>query len=87
MLRITLLLVAFDIILCETQTKSKAITEQVPSCRNPPLCFISDTYKTESNSISFLPYQNSQNYARQRSNLQRSYYSGFGSSTSPAYYA
>ncbi|XP_067214854.1 uncharacterized protein [Linepithema humile] len=87
MLKIVLLLGAFDIILCEIQrqTRPDAIS-QVPSCRNPPLCYLSDTYKTESKSISFLPYANSQNYGRQQSNLARSYHSGFGLSASPAYY-
>lgn len=87
MLKIILLCGAFDIILCEIQgqTKSGAIS-QVSSCKNPPLCYLSDMYKTESKSISFLPYANSPNYGRQQSNLERSYHNGFGLSASPTYY-
>lgn len=86
MLKITLLLGAFDIIRCEMQTtKLQKTVSEAPSCSNPPLCYLSDTYKTESKSISFLPYLNSPNIRKQQS-IQRSYHSGFGSSVSPAYY-
>ncbi|EZA60476.1 hypothetical protein X777_13565 [Ooceraea biroi] len=86
MLKIMLLLSAFGHILCEMQTRSEATIGRIPSCRNPPLCHLSDTYRTASESISpLLPYQKSVSYGRQGSNLQRSYV-GFGSSTSPAYY-
>ncbi|XP_029679974.1 uncharacterized protein LOC115245689 isoform X2 [Formica exsecta] len=86
MLKISLLLGVFDTILCEIHTRSETTTSQASSCRNPPLCYLSDTYKMESKSM-FLPYTNSHNYGRQQSNLQRSYYSGFDSSTLPAYYS
>jgi len=86
MLKIVLLFSIFDNILCEMQTRSETTISQIPSCRNSPLCHLSDTYKTVSKSIStFLPYQKSVNYDRQGSNLQRSY-NGFGSSILPAYY-
>ncbi|XP_011696776.1 PREDICTED: uncharacterized protein LOC105455267 [Wasmannia auropunctata] len=84
MLKITLLLGAFDIIQCEMQrTRLERTISEAPSCSNPPLCYLSDTYKTESKSISFLPYPNSPDIRRQQS-IQRSYYGGFGSS--PAHY-
>ncbi|XP_018342909.1 PREDICTED: uncharacterized protein LOC108748960 [Trachymyrmex septentrionalis] len=85
MLKITLLLGAFDIIRCEMQTTrlERTVTE-APSCSNPPQCYLSDTYKTELKSVSFLPYLNSPNIRKQQS-IQRSYYGGFGS-FAPAYY-
>ncbi|XP_011269621.1 uncharacterized protein LOC105259414 [Camponotus floridanus] len=88
MLKISLLLSVFvDMILCEIYpVHSKTITSQASSCKNPPLCYLSDTYKSESKNI-LLPYINSHNYGRQQSNLQRSYYGGFDSSTLPAYYS
>ncbi|KAL0103558.1 hypothetical protein PUN28_017669 [Cardiocondyla obscurior] len=86
MLKITLLLGAFDIVRCEMQTtRLERTVSEAPSCSNPPLCHLSDTHKTEPRSISFLPYQNSPDIRKQQL-IQRSYYSGFGSSTSPAYY-
>ncbi|XP_050448826.1 uncharacterized protein LOC126850154 [Cataglyphis hispanica] len=85
MLKISLLLGVFDTILCEIHARSET-TSQASSCRNPPLCYLSDIYKAESRSM-FFPYVNSYNYGRQQSNLQRSYYSGFDSSTLPAYYS
>lgn len=86
---IILLLGSLDVILCGMQ--SKTMVSEIPPCRNPPLCSLSDIYKTESNSVSLLPYSNSQNYQttinEQRSKLQRSYYNGLGSTTSsPAFY-
>lgn len=86
MLKISLLLGVFDTILCEIHTRLETIASQTPSCKYPPLCYLSETYKSESKNM-FLPYPNSQNYGRQQSNLQRSYYSGFDSSTLPAYYS
>lgn len=87
MLKISLLLGIFDKILCEIYAvHSKTITSQASSCKNPPLCYLSDTYKSESKNI-LLPYINPHNYGRQQSNLQRSYYGGFDSSTLPAYYS
>jgi len=85
MLKITLLLSAFDIIRCEMQTTrlEKTVTE-APSCSNPPQCYLPDTYKTELKSISFLPHLNSPKIRKQQS-IQRSYYGGF-SSSAPAYY-
>ncbi|KYN27321.1 hypothetical protein ALC57_03665 [Trachymyrmex cornetzi] len=84
MLKITLLLGAFDVIRCEMQTTrlERTVTE-TPSCNNPSQCYLPDTYKTELKSISFLPYLNSPNIRKQ--SIQRSYYGGFGSSA-PAYY-
>ncbi|XP_011860311.1 PREDICTED: uncharacterized protein LOC105557628 isoform X2 [Vollenhovia emeryi] len=85
MLRITLLLGAFDIIRCEMQTtRLERTVGEAPSCSNPPLCYLSDTYKTEPRAVSFLPYLNSPNMRKQQV-IQRSYYGGFGSSW-PAYY-
>lgn len=87
MLKIPLLLGVFDTILCEIHAVySKTTISQTPSCKNPPLCYLSDTYKSESKNI-FLPYINSHNYGRQQSSLQRSYYGGLDSSTLPAYYS
>ncbi|EGI60817.1 hypothetical protein G5I_10917 [Acromyrmex echinatior] len=84
MLKITLLLSAFDIIRCEMQTtKLERTVTEAPSCSNPPQYNLPDTYKTELKSISFLPYLNSPNIRKQQS-IQRSY-GGFGSSA-PAYY-
>lgn len=82
MLRITLLLGVFDIVRCEMQTtRLERTISKAPSCSNPPLCYLSDTYKTEPKSISFLP--NFPNIRKQQL-IERSYYGGFGSS--PAYY-
>ncbi|KAL6256530.1 hypothetical protein P5V15_012644 [Pogonomyrmex californicus] len=83
MLKITLLLGAFDIILCEMLvTKLEKTISEAPSCSNPPLCYLSDAYKTRN--MPFVPYPNSPNLHKQL--IQRSYYSGFGSSASPAHY-
>ncbi|XP_029157985.1 uncharacterized protein LOC114930390 [Nylanderia fulva] len=78
MLRISLLLSAFEVILCEIHTRS----ETSSSCKNPPFCYLSNAYKTDTNSM--FPHPN---YARQQSSLQRSYYNGFNSHTMPAYYS
>lgn len=73
-------------ILCEIYAvHSKTTISQAPFCKNPPLCYLSDTYKSELKNV-LLPYIN-HNYGRQQSNLQRSYYGGFDSSTLPAYYS
>lgn len=84
MLRISLLL-ALDVILCEIHARSEAFTSKASSsCKNPPLCYLSDAYKTDTSSM-FLPHPN---YGRQQSNLQeRNYYNGFNSHTLPAYYS
>jgi len=87
MLKIMLFLGVFDIIRCEMQTtRLERTISEAPSCNNPPLCYLSDMYKTELKS-SFLPYSNSPNIRKQQS-IQRSYYGGFGSSSSllPTYY-
>lgn len=85
MFKIVLLFSVLDIILCGIQGQARAgIISQVPPCKNPPLCYLSDTYKRESKSILFLPEANSKNYgSQQQSSLERSYH-GFG--LSPAYY-
>lgn len=83
MLKITLLLGVFDIIRCEMQTtRLERTISGAPSCRNPSLCYLSDMYKTEPRSISFLPYPISP-HVRKQQLMQRSYYGG---SSSPAYY-
>ncbi|XP_012529353.1 uncharacterized protein LOC105832712 isoform X2 [Monomorium pharaonis] len=87
MLKITILLGVFDIIRCEMQTtRLERTISEAPSCSNPPLCYLSDMYKTESKSVPFLHYPNFPNMRKQQL-IQRSYYGGFGShSASPAYY-
>ncbi|XP_011172424.1 uncharacterized protein LOC105204871 [Solenopsis invicta] len=89
MLKIAFLLLgAFDIIRCEMQTtRLERTISEAPSCSNPPLCYLSDTYKTGSKSVSFLPYSNFPNIRKQQS-IQRSYYGGgLGSHSAwPAYY-
>ncbi|XP_011152655.1 uncharacterized protein LOC105191152 isoform X2 [Harpegnathos saltator] len=78
-----------DVILCETQISEITNANQASSCRNPPLCDLSDMYKMEPRSASSLPFHlNSPNYitSQQSNHLQRSYYSGFGTSASPAHY-
>lgn len=85
MLKIILLLGVFDIIRCEMQTtRLERTMSTAPSCSNPSLCYLSDTYKTEPRSLSFLPYPISP-HVRKQQLIQRSYYGGYGSS-SPAYY-
>ncbi|XP_014477828.1 PREDICTED: uncharacterized protein LOC106746118 isoform X2 [Dinoponera quadriceps] len=75
MLRImTFLLGAWlDVILCDTELSEN----QISSCRNPPLCDLSDESR---NAFPFY----SRYYAAPANHLRRSYYSGFGSS--PAHY-
>lgn len=94
MLRIIALLLSawLDVILCETQLSEHAASaSRMSSCRNPPLCDLSDTYKIEqrndaSSQLQF--YSDSQTFAasQQPNYLRRSYYSGFGSFASPAHY-
>ncbi|XP_071648698.1 uncharacterized protein [Temnothorax longispinosus] len=84
MLKITLLLGVFDIVRCEMQTtRLERTVSEAPSCSNPPMCYLPDTYKKEPRSISFPFYPNFPNVHKQQ--IQRSYYGGFGS-TLPAYY-
>ncbi|XP_032668094.1 uncharacterized protein LOC116842665 [Odontomachus brunneus] len=88
MLKIIALLVSawLDVILCETQlSKHAASASRVLSCRNPPLCDLSNTIEPR-NDAQF--YSDSQTFAtsQQPNYLRRSYYSGFGSFASPAHY-
>lgn len=75
-----------DVILCEMQLTETASVSRVSSCRNPPLCDLSDMYKIEPSGASSLRfYSNSQAHAASPYQLvsRRSYYSNFDS---PAHY-